>query len=553
MKTIKIFLASSAELSEDREEIREMISVENDRLHPKGIYLQLVQWEYFMDAVSEARLQDEYNKAIGECDVVLSLFYTKAGKYTQEEFQYAYAQFKATGKPLIYTYFKTAVSAVAASEEHQKSLAAFKTYLSQLGHFYSAYDEINDLKYKLKLQLDRLLESFHEEVPSTPARGLLLYKIPPKMQLQILHRCLIRVSYEKETILRDLPDYADEFVLREQVRMADSMEVILVENTAFEVMAINAEQQAVEKGDYTEWNFDVRPLQLGRFPLTFRVSMVLPNGLKQVVLTEAVEVVTEAVADVLEMKTAALTLDVKGRGETARGLESLPETLGTDDFSFQSKNATQVTPPPPSPPLPADSSSEPIVLPPPPPPAADPNLGPIVLPPPAVDPTLEVRTVEPPVVPPPIQIECQPTPVAPAPKPSPRIPKRNPMLRFAMAAAIAALLVVAGFFYLPRFSSGSSPITYGGQDSTSHDGIATTDTLPLPSNDSTTTRIPEAIAITDTAESKEKKGPNKRKKRTPQNLALPTPNQVTPPPTELAPPPTQHAPPPTPQALPPDK
>ncbi len=463
MRTIKIFLASSAELSQDREEIREMISVENDRLHPKGVYLQLVQWEYFMDAVSDVRLQDEYNKAIADCDVVLSLFHTKAGKYTQEEFQYAFEQFKATGKPLIYTYFKTSLSTVVASGEHQKSLADFKAHLSQLGHFYTTFADINDLKYKLKLQLDRLLESYAGAVPTAPERGVMLYKIPPKMQLQVLHRCLIRVSYEKETILRDLPDYANDFTLREQVRMADSMEVILVENTAFEVIAINAERQAVEKGDYTEWNFDVRPLQLGRYPLTFRVSVVLPNGLKQVVLTEAVEVVTEQVADVLEMKAAVLSMETKKEGETYRGLEALPDVLGSDDSTFQPSDSSHIVPPL-TPQLP--------VFPPPPPLEVDPPIEP-----PVVDPLVII--LDPPIERLPKQVEPHPTPVSPAPQQNSRKSKRSPLSKFGIAASVVVLIVCAGLF-LPQLINGPSTMVPHPQDSLSIDSLVPTDTLGLP-------------------------------------------------------------------------
>ena len=56
--------------------------------------------------MSATRLQDEYNKAIEQCDVFVSLFHTKVGKYTEEEFGKALVTFKANGKPLIYTYFK---------------------------------------------------------------------------------------------------------------------------------------------------------------------------------------------------------------------------------------------------------------------------------------------------------------------------------------------------------------------------------------------------------------------------------------------------------------
>lgn len=46
-------------------------------------------------------------EAIRAADIFVLLVHTKAGKYSAEEFQIALALFKATGKTLIYTYFKT--------------------------------------------------------------------------------------------------------------------------------------------------------------------------------------------------------------------------------------------------------------------------------------------------------------------------------------------------------------------------------------------------------------------------------------------------------------
>jgi hypothetical protein len=304
MNTLKIFLASSAELAADRDEIREMISVENDRLHRRGIYLELVQWEYFFDALSPTRLQDEYNDAIKDCDLVLSLFFTKAGKYTQEEFETAYEQFKASGKPLIYTYFKKALVDVSALTDQFQILLNFKKHLSEIGHFYTSYDDINDFKYKFKLQLDLLLEKLVPVAATSPEaapeRGMLLYKIPPKMQLGNLHPCMIRIAYDRESLERQIEGGLKDAVEKSDIRMADSMEVVLLDNEAFEIQSLTQATQAVEKGDYTEWSYEVRPIKLGQFPLSFRVSIVLKNGPKQVVFRTSVMVVTEAVPEMLE-------------------------------------------------------------------------------------------------------------------------------------------------------------------------------------------------------------------------------------------------------------
>lgn len=156
METIKIFIASSSELLQDRKEFREFLSVENDRLHSKGVYLELIQWEYFLDAISDTRLQDEYNAKVNTADIVLCLFFTKAGKYTQEEFDTALKQFQETGSPLIYTYFKAGAPEPDPNDGMALDLAAFKERLSDIGHFYTRYDTIDSLKYQFRKQLDRL-------------------------------------------------------------------------------------------------------------------------------------------------------------------------------------------------------------------------------------------------------------------------------------------------------------------------------------------------------------------------------------------------------------
>src|SRR5215469_9700421 len=104
---IRLFLASSSELREDRDEFDLYFRRYNDQLTKKGIYLEIVRWEHFLDAISETRLQDEYNKAVRDCDIFVSLFFTKAGKFTEEEFDVALGVFKKKGKPRIFTAFKS--------------------------------------------------------------------------------------------------------------------------------------------------------------------------------------------------------------------------------------------------------------------------------------------------------------------------------------------------------------------------------------------------------------------------------------------------------------
>jgi hypothetical protein len=101
----RLFLASSSELKAERSAIDARIGSKNKLWHADGIFLHLDVWEDFIDAMSRTRLQDEYNAAIRATDIFLLLVHTKVGKYSAEEFETAHAQFKATGKPRIYTYF----------------------------------------------------------------------------------------------------------------------------------------------------------------------------------------------------------------------------------------------------------------------------------------------------------------------------------------------------------------------------------------------------------------------------------------------------------------
>ncbi|MEB3324027.1 MAG: COR domain-containing protein [Cyanobacteriota bacterium] len=158
-KTIKIFLASSSELREDRDAFELHFRQVNDRWLRQGIYLQIVRWETSLDAMSETRLQDEYNKAVRSCDIFLSLFKTKTGKYTEEEFDVAHAAFKNKKRPLIYTYFKKAQIEISSiAEQEISTLFAFKKKLSNLGHYYALYTSIEDLKLQFREQLEILLE-----------------------------------------------------------------------------------------------------------------------------------------------------------------------------------------------------------------------------------------------------------------------------------------------------------------------------------------------------------------------------------------------------------
>lgn len=168
----RIFLASSQELAADRQAFAELIRRRNDDWVGRGVHLRLVIWEDFVDAMSKSRLQDEYNVAIKDCDVFVMLFHTKVGPYTEEEFDTAFGQFKATGKPFVYTYFNTApVDPDSLEPADLASRKAFQARLKQLGHFQTRYDNVEGLQLHFWQQLDKLVANGFIRFPADDDPG----------------------------------------------------------------------------------------------------------------------------------------------------------------------------------------------------------------------------------------------------------------------------------------------------------------------------------------------------------------------------------------------
>ena len=157
MQIIKIFLASSSELKPDREQFEIFINRKNKESIKDNIFFELVLWEDFLTALSKTRSQDEYNKAIQECEVFVALFCTKVGKYTNEEFLVALETFKNSDRPLIFTYFKNTPINTGDITPEIMTLLTFKQKLHDMDHFYQSYTDDNDLKHQFDDQITKFL------------------------------------------------------------------------------------------------------------------------------------------------------------------------------------------------------------------------------------------------------------------------------------------------------------------------------------------------------------------------------------------------------------
>ena len=158
MNNYKIFLASSSKLAEDRLKLEQFLGRRNNSWVKKGAYLELIIWEDFLDAMSQTRLQEEYNKAVKTCDIFIMLYHTKVGIFTEEEFEVAFKSFKQNNTPLIYTCFKTTPTDRKIPTEDKKSLKSFQDKLRKLKHYQTEYKNTEDLLLKFGIQLDKLVD-----------------------------------------------------------------------------------------------------------------------------------------------------------------------------------------------------------------------------------------------------------------------------------------------------------------------------------------------------------------------------------------------------------
>ena len=153
----KLFLASSSELKEDREEFEIFIGRKNKEWVGKGVFSSPSIWEDFLDAMSKTRLQDEYNKAIASATSSSCCSGPKSASTPRKSSRHAFKQFQATNKPFIFTYFKDAeISTGSANRDDLRSLWAFQDKLKALGHFQTVYKNIEGLLLHFGQQLDKL-------------------------------------------------------------------------------------------------------------------------------------------------------------------------------------------------------------------------------------------------------------------------------------------------------------------------------------------------------------------------------------------------------------
>ena len=149
MKTIKVFLASSEELEQERLQFDSLFNHLNRIFRPRGIYLELSKWEYLDSSMGPKHKQQEYNEELKTCDICLALYWTRFGEYTAEELMTAYNELMEGRNPQkLYVFFKE-------PGDVTPELQAFKdSFATEFGHFYCKFENVDSMRLHFLLQLE---------------------------------------------------------------------------------------------------------------------------------------------------------------------------------------------------------------------------------------------------------------------------------------------------------------------------------------------------------------------------------------------------------------
>ena len=165
MEKCKIFIASSGELTEERNAVFKFKEAVN-KLHP-NLHLEIVEWEMDLPSGNYGgqRIQDAINPLLEMCEVAFVLFYSKAGQFTVEELRLAEQVCKK-----VFVYFKTGFAA-STREENKRYDAVLELKENLDAENRILYKKYGDLtQFELFFKED-LLKYLHENRPAVTIDG----------------------------------------------------------------------------------------------------------------------------------------------------------------------------------------------------------------------------------------------------------------------------------------------------------------------------------------------------------------------------------------------
>ncbi len=192
--TIKIFIASSNELIKERKNCILIINQLN-KSH-KHLVLEPVEWEYDLihsNYPEHKNIQAAINPLLKECTLGVFIFYSKIGKYTKEEFEYANAENKK-----LFTFFKLGFSPKKHELVAYSNLLEFKESLNDI-LLYKEYTDLDDFEKQFYSTLNLYLSESHKIIISKEGNSTSLTLSQSNLEL-------VKLLVEKEREIKELKE-----------------------------------------------------------------------------------------------------------------------------------------------------------------------------------------------------------------------------------------------------------------------------------------------------------------------------------------------------------
>lgn len=126
----------------------------------------------------------------------------------------------------------------------------------------------------LLVEFESLINQKHESNYETQL-GKLLYQVPDTMSLNCSSKCLIRVAIDVKSIRKGIFS-GIKARIKNRIALSERMSAELIDpsGTVFSIIALNAKVQKILSKGFTEWIFQVIPLEIGIHELLVKVSLL---------------------------------------------------------------------------------------------------------------------------------------------------------------------------------------------------------------------------------------------------------------------------------------
>ncbi len=187
--------------------------------------------------------------------------------------------------------------------------ANFSQYKKERQRGITSDEELDRTFNRINLTLLQLIDDLPDKYDPAKTssskkskQGSILYHFPNPMQLGEEARCTIRIAFEAIILREDWTDMEDTSI--QSIRISEVMTAELLDPGSapnFEIRAFSSQEQFVDKDDFTEWLFFVKPLHPGRFPLLLRIGVIEiineRERRREIVLEETIDILAEVPAE----------------------------------------------------------------------------------------------------------------------------------------------------------------------------------------------------------------------------------------------------------------